>query len=1129
MTGGSPGGNAIVQYKLTNNLSCSQTLTYNVLILSTPNAVISGPTSVCSNSSVLLSASPSGSSNTWSVSNTGRGTITSKGLLTGGASPNANAIVNYKYIDSNGCTSATASYNVYVYPQPKSGTVTATGCGSYTWNGTTYTTSGTYTYHSYNFNGCDSTTTLNLTIKANSSSTTKASICPGDSYLFNGTAYSIAGSYAAHLINSVGCDSTANLILTYKPTSSSTTKASICSGDSYLFNGTAYNTAGTHPVHFTNSYGCDSTANLVLTIKPISTSTTYASICNGSSYTFNGTTYTSAGTYVFHSLNSVGCDSAATLILTINQPTTATINVTACSSYTWHGATYTASGIYTFDSLNAVGCDSLTTLKLTIIQPTTATINVTACSNYSWHGTNYTGSGSYTFDSLNTVGCDSLTTLNLTITQPTTATVNITSCSNYTWHGVTYTLSGGYTFDSLNAVGCDSLTTLNLTIIQPSSATISATACGSYGWHGTTYTASGNYTFDSLNAVGCDSLTTLNLTINQPTAATISATVCGSYTWHGTNYTASGLYTFDTLNAVGCDSLTTLNLTIIPNVTPSVYAGITTGSQVICDGGSLTIAATPTNGGSSPTYIWYIGGKVIGGQTTSSYTYSPIAGNRDTVTVKLIGADNVCQTADNALSNIVTPYITPYITPTVSIVAAQTGTICSGKSVTFSATPIKFGSSPSYQWFNGTTVLTGVTTLSYYSYTPAVGNTDAINVVVTGANNVCQTTSTAHSNSITPIITQSFTPSVSIVASQTAAICGGSLITFSATPTNGGSAPAYQWYKGNTPIGGANTANYSYIPLVGNNDSINVKLTANNTCQPISVVNSRSITPVVIAPVTPTVSIVSSQTGTLCSGKTVTFNATPSKFGTAPAYQWFNGSTAVTTASTKSYYTYAPTVGNTDKISVVVTGANNTCQTASSAQSNSITPVISAPATSAVSIVANPSSSAITGTTVAFTIGSLTGIATPKYQWYKGSTAVSGATSNAYSYVPANKDVISLKISGLDSTCQVASAATSNSITMKVGATLATISENRVASESTGLQANLYPNPSHGSASLKLAGVTNNVTITVRGIYGNTVATLKASKDGEVKLPTQSLASGLYIVSINDGITRKDIKWAVSK
>ena len=63
--------------------------------------------------------------------------------------------------------------------------------------------------------------------------------------------------------------------------------------------------------------------------------------------------------------NSVGCDSVATLDLTIDLTTSSNTIVTSCD-YTWNGVVYTISGIYTWLSTNSVGCDSVATLDLTI-------------------------------------------------------------------------------------------------------------------------------------------------------------------------------------------------------------------------------------------------------------------------------------------------------------------------------------------------------------------------------------------------------------------------------------------------------------------------------------------------------------------------------------------------------------------------------------------------------------------------------------------------------------------------------------------------------------------------------------------------------------------------------------------
>ena len=63
---------------------------------------------------------------------------------------------------------------------------------------------------------------------------------------------------------------------------------------------------------------------------------------------------TSSGTYTWVGTNSVGCDSTATLVLTINNTSTSSGTVTACDSYTWNGVTYTSSGTYTWVGTNSV-------------------------------------------------------------------------------------------------------------------------------------------------------------------------------------------------------------------------------------------------------------------------------------------------------------------------------------------------------------------------------------------------------------------------------------------------------------------------------------------------------------------------------------------------------------------------------------------------------------------------------------------------------------------------------------------------------------------------------------------------------------------------------------------------------
>ena len=135
------------------------------------------------------------------------------------------------------------------------------------------------------------------------------------------------------------------------------------------------------------------------------------------------------GTYTYTTSNSVGCDSVATLILTVKQSSSSLTNVAVCSNtptYTWNGTVRTAPGTYTYTTSNRVGCDSIATLVLTTKATSTSTTNVAVCSNtptYTWNGIVRTAPGTYTYTTSNRVGCDSIATLVLTIKATSTSKI----------------------------------------------------------------------------------------------------------------------------------------------------------------------------------------------------------------------------------------------------------------------------------------------------------------------------------------------------------------------------------------------------------------------------------------------------------------------------------------------------------------------------------------------------------------------------------------------------------------------------------------------------------------------------------------------------------------------------------
>jgi uncharacterized delta-60 repeat protein len=236
-----------------------------------------------------------------------------------------------------------------------------------------------------------------------------------------------------------------------------------------------------------------------------------------------------------------------------------------CLDYTWNGNSYSQSGIYTANFTNINGCDSIATLNLTILNPTSSSETVSTCGTYFWNNNTYDQSGTYSTILTNVSGCDSVANLVLTITQSNYGSETIQACGNYSWNGNTYASSGTYTSTFTNGNGCDSIATLNLTITQPSSSSETIQACENYSWNGNTYASSGTYTTTFPNGNGCDSIATLNLTITQPSSSSETIQACGNYSWNGNTYASTGTYTTTFPNGNGCDSIATLNLSIHPN------------------------------------------------------------------------------------------------------------------------------------------------------------------------------------------------------------------------------------------------------------------------------------------------------------------------------------------------------------------------------------------------------------------------------------------------------------------------------------------------------------------------------------------------------------------------------------
>jgi hypothetical protein len=417
-------------------------------------------------------------------------------------------------------------------------------------------------------------------------------------------------------------------------------------------------------------------------------------------------------------------------------------------------------------------------------------------------------------------------------------------------------------------------------------------------------------------------------------------------------------------------------------VSSSITPGISISanpSGAICAGQSVTFTATPSTGGTSPSYQWKVGTTNVG---TNSPTYTTSALTNGQLVTCVLTSSSSCASPTTATSNAITMTVSSSVTPSVSISANPSGAICAGQSVTFTATPTNGGTTPNYQWKVGTTIV-GTNSPTYT--TSSLTNGQVVTCVLTSSS-TCASPATATSNAITMTVNASVTPSVSVSANPSGAICAGQSVTFTATPTNEGTSPSYQWKVGTTNVG-TNSLTYTTSALT-NGQVVTCVLTSSLACASPATATSNAITMTVSSSVTPSVSISANPSGAICASQSVTFTATPTSGGTTPGYQWKVGATNVGT-NTPTYTTSALTNG---QLVTCIMTSSLACASPTTATSNSITMSLNNSLSPTITI----SQVSCTGNSVSFNSTITNGGSSPTYLWtFTGMGTPASGTNGA--------------------------------------------------------------------------------------------------------------------------------------
>ena len=429
--------------------------------------------------------------------------------------------------------------------------------------------------------GRDSIITINLSKKNNSVRVISASFCQGYTYtLPKGRVVSSAGLYTDTLINSIGCDSLININLTQKNRSVRSISASFCQGYTYtLPKGRVVSSAGTYIDTLINSVGCDSIVTTNLTQKNRSVSSVSASFCQGNTFTLpTGRVVSNAGTYTDTLVNSIGCDSIVTTNLTQKNRSLRSISASFCQGYSYtlpKGSIVNSAGTYIDTLVNSIGCDSIVTTILTQKNRSFRTVNASFCQGYSYtlpKGRIVNSTGTYIDTLINSVGCDSIVTTNLAQKSRTTSSFSTSFCqgTNYTLPSGKVVSAGAVYADTIpNEAGCDSVITITLSQLPRSSSIKVANICDGDSYllpDGTSTSESGVFNDTLQNFRGCDSLLTTYVYVHPVYSISKQDSIYQgeTYTLPGGNTTSiQGIYTDSLQTSFGCDSVITIDLKVL--------------------------------------------------------------------------------------------------------------------------------------------------------------------------------------------------------------------------------------------------------------------------------------------------------------------------------------------------------------------------------------------------------------------------------------------------------------------------------------------------------------------------------------------------------------------------------------
>jgi hypothetical protein len=268
-------------------------------------------------------------------------------------------------------------------------------------------------------------------------------------------------------------------------------------------------------------------------------------------------------------------------------------------------------------------------------------------------------------------------------------------------------------------------------------------------------------------------------------------------------------------------------------------------------------------------------------------------------------------TTDSIISNVTASAFNPtsgctkdtsfriVVYPRPNVVTLPNLAPCQGNTVTVAAfTSTVPGTT--FAWINSNTAIglgaSGTGNIPSFNATNASPSSITGTITVSPSYKTC----TGANKTFNITVDKNAAPTVSIGTSATNLCSGGSAF-FTATFSNGGTSPVFEWTINGTVISGA-TKDTVTITNVQNNDLIACKMTSSSPCVTSTSATSNQYTISTITNLIPTIAL-SMVSDTVCTGSVLIINTSITNGGASPSYQWYLNGNLISGATSDLYFT----------------------------------------------------------------------------------------------------------------------------------------------------------------------------------------------------------------------------------